>query len=282
MKQFFLAATLFTSTLAFAQQPNAVQFEQGKKIQMKVDVNSSSDLGMGGSLTSKATVYRIFDINSVSDGKAVIEHKIKRVVGSFEAPGAGSQTFDSENEKDLKGPGGKAIEKIIKNKYTMTLDGSGKVAAIKLDDDNAAARGSEDPQTQMITSLLSDVVDGMEIPKVGEATLFSILPARAVTVGESWTDTAGYRSTTYTLVSSNDTEMVIAFREKNKTIRSTAFGPMTINVNLDDATEGRIILDKTTRMLKQKSATTQSTGTMEAMGQETPAKVTVTRAWTVE
>jgi hypothetical protein len=45
---------------------------------------------------------------------------------------------------------------------------------------------------------------------------------------------------------------------------------MQISTNMTNAYTGKIILDKTTGIIKEKTITTTSTGTTEAMGNTTP------------
>src|SRR3712207_393258 len=140
MKQFFLVAALAISVTGFSQKvSNKLAFQKGQKLEMITKVNSVVSMEMmGQSMETKvdATVTRSFDIEDVANGVATIDHKMKRMQMSIEAPMAGAQSFDSDNEADMKGEGGKQMEKALKNKYTMSVDALGNVTAIKADDDN--------------------------------------------------------------------------------------------------------------------------------------------------
>ena len=140
MKQFFLVAAVAISVTGFSQKiNNKLLFQKGQKLEMVSKVNSVVSMEMmGQSMDTKidATITRSFDVEDVANGAATIEHKMKRMQMSFESPMAGSQSFDSDKEADMKGDGGKAMEKALKNKYSMTVDAGGKITAVKSDDDN--------------------------------------------------------------------------------------------------------------------------------------------------
>src|SRR5829696_1148173 len=131
MKKLLLFFSIFLSMAGMAQKLNhQLRFEKGTKLEMVTTVNAVVTQAMGD-MKVNATVTRLFDVNDVLNNTAVIEHKVKRVQFSMENPVMGSQSFDSEKESDIKQDMGKAMEKALKNKYTMTVDATGKVVSVK-------------------------------------------------------------------------------------------------------------------------------------------------------
>jgi hypothetical protein len=227
------------------------------------------------------TITRAFDVEDASNSMAKIEHKVKRLQMNMEAPMMGAQTFDSEKESDMKGEGGKAAEKALKNKYSMTLDASGKITAVKADDNNPNKSGVKDSNDPM-TNGLSQLGEGMDLPKVGDAIDFKILPDRAVSKGESWTVNGNKSKATYTLTDVTANEVIINYTEEATIERTQSMQGMDMTINSKDKTTGKIILDKQTNLLKEKTATTVSEGTMEMMGQTIPMNTKINKTVTIK
>ena len=190
MKQFFLVAAVAISVTGNAQKvSNKLTFQKGQKLEMVSKVASTISMEMmGQSMDTKidATITRLFDVNDVSNGTASVEHKMKRMQMNMEAPMAGSQSFDSENEKDMKGEAVKAMETALKNKYSMTIDPTGKITAVKADDDNPN-KAEKNESGDMMAGAMSGMVEGMSLPKAGDVSEFRILPEAGATKGGSWT-----------------------------------------------------------------------------------------------
>ncbi len=285
MKQFFLVAATALSITGFAQKvSNKLTFQSGQKLEMVSKVNSTISIDMGGqAMDTKidATITRMFDVNAVNNGAATIEHKMKRMQMNIEAPMVGTQTFDSENEKDMQGEGGKAMEKALKNKYTITVDAAGKITAVKADDDNpnkaAKAEGGD-----MMSGAMAGMAAGMELPKVGDKSDFKILPDAGAAKGESWTDTTGGKKAVYTVSNITDTDIIIDYTEEGTTERTQEANNMEIKISSKDKTTGTITLDKKTGLMKEQTGTTSSEGTMDMMGQSVPMNTKVTKVTTVK
>ena len=277
MKKIFLTIMLLGAITAQSQKiNNNLAFEKGKKLEMTITV--SSNVTSMGNTTIEAVIERSFDVEDLVNGNAVIEHKIKRIRFSMESM-MGAESFDSENEDDRKGEIGKAMEKTLKNKYTMTLDATGKVIDIKKDDDNKTA--AKDLNEEMIANILSQVGEGLQTPEVGESSDFKILPDRELTKGEAWTDSTTDRKTTYTVEDITATDIIISFVEEKKVEKKQEMmGNVLTIVSVENST-GTITLDIKSGLLKEKSATTDSTGTIDVMGNTMPVISNTTKKWTV-
>lgn len=286
MKQFFLVAALAISVTGFSQKvSNKLGFQKGQKLEMVTKVNTVVNMEMmGQSMETKvdATVTRSFDIGDVAGGIATIEHKMKRMQMNIEAPMAGAQTFDSENEADMKGEGGKQMEKALKNKYTMSVDAMGNITAIKADDNNPNKDPQDAKAADMMASTMGGVAAGTNLPKVGEASEFKILPNKEVGKGDSWSDSTKTGKATYTVSDVTATDIIISYSEEGKTERTQEANGMELKISTKDKTTGKITLDAKTGLLKEKTGVTNSEGTMEIMGQEVPMTTKTTMTTTVK
>jgi hypothetical protein len=227
----------------------------------------------------------MFDIEDVTPAGAVIEHKVKRMQFNFDGMGQ-SQSFDSENEKDMKGEMGKVVEKSIKNKYTMTVDQTGKITTVIADDDNPNKPASKE-DADMMGNMMSQFASGMDIPKIGDITDLSILPNREISKGESWIDSLTRDKDekgkiTYTISDITDNEILLDFTEEKSLVKTQETQGMEITITTKDRTTGKIVLDKKSGLLKQSNSTTNSEGNVEVMGQSMPMTTKVTKKVTVK
>lgn len=278
MKNIFLVVVLAIALPGLSQKiNNTLAFEKGKKLEMTVTVNSN--VTSMGNTKMDAVIERIFDIEDVVNGNAVVEHKVKRIQFSMESM-MGAESFDSENENDRKGEIGKAMEKTLKNKYTMTLDATGKVIDVKMDDDNKKA--AKDPNQDMMAGLLSQIGEGLEQPATGDASDFKILPDRELIKGDVWTDSIQDRKTTYTIENITENDITIIFKEEKKIQKKQEMMGREMTINTVENTKGTITLDGKSRLLKEKNAITDSSGTIDVMGQSLPVSSATTKRWVVK
>lgn len=286
MKKIFFILSVAMTTTGFAQKVNnQLQFQKGQKLEVVVETNKTSSVEvMGQSMETKvtSTISEVFDVEDANSNGAIIEHKVKQVKFNLTNP-MQSQSFDSENEADRKGEIGKMLEKGMKNKYTMTLDPTGKITAVKVDDDNP----NEDNKMADMADLLSAQLGlNLGIPAVGEASSFKILPDREVGIGDTWTDSSSTegqtKKTTYTVKNITDSEVILDFTEQLNINTTQQIMGMEATIKTNDKSTGTIILNRTTGLLKQKTAVMEEEGTMEAQGQSIPMKGTTNITITVK
>ena len=282
MKKFFLPLLLVAGLSVQAQKvSNKLQFQKGQKLEVTTQVASVATQEMMGQtmdINVAATLNHSYDVEDVTPAGAVIEHKVKRLQLSFEGMGQ-SQKFDSENESDMQSDIGKAAEKSIKNKYTMTVDANGKVVSVKADDDNPNTAGNAGGD--MMGQMLSQLSLGLDLPKVGEGTPFKVLPEQEMAKGGSWTDSLtngdkGFNKYTISDVTAN--EVVIDVAGESASVKEQEAQGMQMTISMNNKMMGKIVLDKKTGLLKQRTLTTEGSGVVDVAGQSIPItnKVTVT------
>jgi hypothetical protein len=272
MKKVLLLASIAFATTGFAQKvSNKLTFPKGHQLEMVTNVNSTvSQEAMGQSMDTKlnATVTRVFNVQNATASNATIEHKVKRIQMNIESPMGGAQSFDSDSTKDMQSEAGKGVDKTLKSKYTMTVDKNGKVLDVKAD---TAAKSNSEASADMVTNVLSQIIEGIDAPKVGDKSEFAILPDREVAKGESWTDsTKNGGMATYTIADINDTAIIVNFTSNNSVERKQEVMGQEITITSKDTTSGKIILDRKTGIVKETNSTTNSDGQMEVMGQTMP------------
>ncbi len=288
MKQLFLfAAVVFAALNGQSQKvTNELKFPKGAKIEVVTSINNVAEVM--GEITTTVTATRTLDVEDVKDGVATIESKVKRLQFTFEGMGQ-SQTFDSENEADMKGEGGKMAEKGLKNKYSMKVDAQGKILEVTPDDDNPNGKPEKETPADPMSGMMDGVLGGMDLPKAGDKIDFAILPNKEIVKGLSWNDTTSTapelkRSATFTVSDITEDNIVVSFTEESSGRITRENMGMEIIIDQVEKTTGEILINKRTGLPSQKKSTKTTEGTMEVMGQTMPlaSKTVVTETISVK
>jgi hypothetical protein len=237
---------------------------------------------MGQSIETKinANVTQLYNVNNSSSNSTSLDHQVKRLQMTMESPMAGTQTFDSDNPKDLESDAGKSLGKALNSKYSMTLDATGKVVSVKTDDPKAQTAQAD--ENDPMAGMLSQLAQGLDAPKAGDKSAFKILPDKEISKGDNWTDSTLAGLATYTVSDINDTAIIITYAANGGMQKKQEMMGQEITINTKDTTTGTIVLDKKTRLLKTNTSTTESKGTMEVMGQSIPMNTKTMRTITVK
>ena len=285
MKKLLLFLSVFLSISLMAQNTgNKIHFKKGQKLEIVTEAkkNSVMDL-MGQSMETKVnyTITESFDVEDVNETGATIEYKVKRILVDYSTMGR-EDSFDSEKEGDRNGQLGKAMEKGLKNKYTMKIDSYGKIISVKADDDNpnaAKASPEEEAMNAMISSQLG-ITTGL--PKEGDQSIFKILPDKNVSAGDTWnvdTDIEGLKkSSVYKVASINDADIVLDYSEDVSVNSKQQMMGTEASVTGSEKSTGTITIDKSTGLLKSKTITKDGKTNIEAQGMTIPStdKTTLT------
>jgi hypothetical protein len=130
--------------------------------------------------------------------------------------------------------------------------------------------------------MLKDITDVAYPPQKGEGSFFRILPPTATAIGESWTDSlhneTGRYKTTYTLAAVTDSTVIVDFKTNATTLSKAVIMGGETTTTMNSNSTGKIILDKATNIVKEKTIIVESNGSTEAMGGTLPvtAKSTIT------
>jgi hypothetical protein len=187
------------------------------------------------------------------------------------------RSFNSINTTDMSGPFGDPIKKILEKKFDMVIDENGKVLNTVPDKIEPV---STDERLTIVLNMIKDLSGAVYPPQKGTASFFQVLPAKPITLGETWTDSiqteTGNSSTSYTLTGLTDTTLLIDLLGNATAVSKSMMMGRETTTTLNSTTKGKIILDRTTGIIKEKITTTESNGTVEAMGVSTPVTTKTT------
>lgn len=276
MKYILLLVSLAVTINGYSQKlNNKLSFQKGQKLEVVHETNRTSTMQfMGQSMDTKAETLTTttLDVENVTDTGTSIEQKVKRL--KFNITSAmQSQSFDSEKEGDRNGQIGKLIEKSLKNKFTMTVDASGKVTSVKVDDDNPNGNKEAEDMANLVTSQLGM---NISVPRIGDPSIFKILPNREIAIGDTWTDSLlnnGQNTKwNYTLKSITGNDVVLDYTEVSNTDTKQNMMGMEATIKTNFKGTGTVTIDKTTGLLKQRKGTLEEEGNIEVQGQSIPIK----------
>jgi hypothetical protein len=161
----------------------------------------------------------------------------------------------------------------LKNKFTMMVDASAKVLAVKADDDNPNGQASSE-ETMVSEMLANQMGIRWGLPKTGDATVFQVMPARGFKAGDSWMDstTVGNKKTKtqYTARSVDKSGIVIAYSSQAINKGTQTLMGQEADLDIKETESGTLIIDQASGILREKTATIQSSGTVTAQQMSIP------------
>lgn len=276
---FFL---LFVHTNIYAQTVSGkLKFEPGKIFVIDMKIKTSVAQRVGGNaidFSADGSATHSYKVITSTTDNTVLHHEVKKIVFTFEGMGQ-KRSFDSDNEKDMADQFGEPVKNILNKKFEITIDPNGKVIIAR---PGKAGMEKTDERLTIVLNMLKDITDIASPPQKGEASFFKILPAAETAAGESWVDSlqneTGKFKTTYTLSGITDSTIIVDFKTNAATVSKAILMGRETTTTMNSAGTGKIILDKTTGIVKEKMITTESNGNTEAMGGTVPvtAKTTIT------
>jgi hypothetical protein len=241
---------------------------------------SVAQQAMGNAIvfTADGSAMHSYKVIKATTDNTTLHHEANKIAFTFEGMGQ-KRSFDSGNEKDMAGQFGEPVKNILSKKFDMIVDANGKVLTIrpeKMDTIKA------DERLAIVLNMLKDITDVVYPPQKGAASFFKVLPINETAKGESWIDSIHNETekfkTIYTLSAITDSTIVVDFTGNATTISKAMMMGRETTTNMNSTSTGKIILDKTTGILKEKIITFESNGNTEAMGGTVPVtgKTTIT------
>ncbi len=269
MKRYFfiLSLQVFSSAVMSQNISGKLQFTQGQSLSVNLETKTtSSQQAMGQSIdfNVNATGTHSYKVTNTTDDNSTLHHQVQRITFSFDGMGQ-KKSFDSNEEKDLNGPFGKPVKDMLTKTYDIIIDSNGKVL-MALPDKVELAAG--DSRMAIITSMLKDVMDIVHPPQKGKASFFKVLPDKEASKGQAWTESYinenGKFDAAYTVTDITDSTIVVDFAATSITITKAEMMGSPTTTSMNNKSTGKIILDKKTGIMKEKTISTESNGNTEA------------------
>ncbi len=267
MRKFLFAFALLSFTTGNAQsvQPK-LKFEQGQIVQVNLQLKTNivqQAMGQAIDFNVEANADHSFLVTNTTEDNSTLKHSVDHVGFSFDGMGQ-KRKFDSKDEKDLNGSFGKPVKEVLEKKYDMVIDNNGNTMMVIPE---KFVLGNDDPRMAIITSMLKDVFDLVQPPKQGSGSFFKVLPDSGSSKGKAWTESYtlsnGLFNAAYTISDITDSTIVVDFAANSVTTTKAEMMGGETTTNMNNKSTGRIIIDKQTGIIREKTMKTDSNGNTE-------------------
>lgn len=264
------ASILSAPVLVTAQTVDGkIKLQQAQQIEITLETKTTiAQQAMGQSIdfnVDAGSLHQYNVINTTEDNHS-LRHTVKRISFNFDGMGQ-KQAFNSDNPKDLNGQMGKPVKELLAKKYDMIIDPYGKVMLTMPENFPAS---NTDSRMAIITNMMKEVMEVVQPPKKGKASFFRVVPEKegGVKVGESWTESGATLTdkyeTTYVLTAVTDSTVLVDFTGMASSVTKAEMMGSETTTTLSHKLSGKIILDKASMIIKEKTTTTESTGSTES------------------
>jgi hypothetical protein len=195
----------------------------------------------------------------------------------FEGMGQ-KKSFDSNNEGDMNGPFGPYIKDLMDKKYDFELDSLNRIKQF-----SAFNTPSPKPDDKLvtITDMLKPLMEFTQPPSSGPG-LFSVIKGSPISPGLKWSEGIESKteksSDTYIITAVTDSIILVDLNISGACNSSSEMMGHITKTNENKVGTGKIIYDRKTGLIREKTETIDSNGTTEAMGGTVPinGKISIT------
>lgn len=269
---FFLWTASHTCTCAQRISGN-LDFQPGKIYTVSMQVQNSItqqaaaqaiDFSVNGSVIHS---YKVITNNQAG---ATLQHAMQRLSFSFDGMGQ-KRSFDSDAKMDMATASGKQFEQVLSKKYDLVVDSSGTTLLTTPEKINMV---SYDERMVILNDLIKELALTAYPPAKGTASFFRVLPGYEISVGDSWKDSVSTEDqksiTTNTLSAITDSTIIITFKTTATSRTKSGMTGMEATTRMNYTGNGKIILDRQTGIMREKTIVTDSNGNAEAMNSSLP------------
>ncbi len=239
-------------------------------------------MGQAIDFTVDASGTHSYKVTNTTGDNSTLHHQAKRISFAFDGMGQ-KRSFDSNIEKDMNGSFGKPMKEVLDKKFDIIIDPNGKVLMVRPEKIEPTR---PDDRMAIITSMLKDVLDMIQPPQKGSSSFFKVLPETETGIGDSWTDTLVTESvksiTQYTVSGINDSTIVIALSGNSVTVTKAEMMGNETTTTMNDKSTGKVIVDRMTGIIREKTINTESNGTTESAFGSLPVTAKTTTVITVK
>ena len=260
------------AALTFAQP---LKLSNGQKIVIESNTDIQASLTMGMELTSNSAAVNSLEVKNGNTDNYNISSTLTKMKMSMNMMGQ-SNTYNSDNKDGNSEEMAKIFDEKMNKQISVLVDNkTGAVIADKKKNTRANNGEDADPTAGLMKMFADNSDEGVI------AGAFEIVP-KGKLVGDSWADTAIDKDTkiikTYTLKSIAGNEAVIGSAIVATGKNKLNFQEMEFEVKSETKTNGEIVTDISTGLVKKRTTVADITGSIQMMGQDMPisAKATTT------
>jgi len=240
-----------------------LKFTQGQEFEISVDNKmtiSQQAMGQDIDFSVNATGLHTYKVTNSTTDNTTLHHRVKSIGFQFDGMGQ-KRTFDSNSEKDMKGMFGETIKQVLDKKYDMVIDPEGTTLLAFPDKIEIK---ETDSRLSIVTNLLKETLDVVQPPLKGTGSFFKVLPGKEVNIGDSWNETINTEAlksnSRFTVSAISDSTITVDLEGTSTSITTTEMMGSTSTTTMNNKFTGKIVVDKTTRIVQQKQLAAEGSG----------------------
>jgi len=266
---------LVISALTFAQP---LKLTNGQKIVVESSTEIQASLTMGMEMTTTSSSVNSLEVKSSTADNYTVGSTLTKMKVNMNMMGQ-STTYNSDNKEGNNEDMAKVLDEKMNKVVDVLIDNkTGEAIPQKKNEKKSSDADDANPADGLMKMFADNSDDAMV------AGAFEIVP-KGKSVGDSWADSTmdkGSKTTrTYTLKSVAGNEVVIQSNIVSTGTNKLNFQEMEFEVKSETKTNGEIVLDISTGLVKKRTNVADITGTIQMMGQDMPisAKATTTSTY---
>jgi Family of unknown function (DUF6263) len=272
-KVYVFLIALAVSAVAFAQPTNKIKLANGQKIVVESTTDISASLTMGMELTSNSTNINALDVKNSNANNYVISNTLTKLKIATNMMGQAS-SYDSENKTGNDEQMAKIFDDKLNKPVDVTLDNTTGVAVAE----KKKEKKTDDDDTNPVADMMKIFSDNASDDAIVSGA-FEIIP-KGKSVGDSWGDTTTAKDMktirSFTLKSIAGNEAIIQSTTVLNATNKMDFQGMEFIIKTETKTNGEIVTDISTGLVKKRTGIADITGTIPMMGQDMPISAKAT------
>ena len=277
MKRIYISfVCLAVSVSAFSQA--SLKLVNGQKIIIESNTDIQASLTMGMELTSSSATVNALEVKNSTTNNYNISNALTKMKVSMNMMGQ-SNSYNSDNKEGNNEEMAKIFDEKMNKQVDVLVDNKTGAASIEKKKVKKADDTDDADPTAGLMKMFADNSDEAIV-----AGAFEIVP-KGKSIGDSWADTTTAKDMkmirTNTLKSINGNEAVIQSVIVSTGTNKLNFQEMEFEVKSETKTNGDIVMDISTGLVKKRTSIADITGSIQMMGQDMPisAKATTTSTY---
>ncbi|HUS00239.1 MAG TPA: DUF6263 family protein [Chitinophagaceae bacterium] len=266
-------ALAFIST-AFTQNINLAKGQKFSIDNKTTAVTSQTFMGQAMESNAELTAKYSIEVKDIQENNYNLVNTFTKMKAKMSAMG-NEMNFDSDKKEDMAGEYAASFKDLINKPKDVVMDRSGKIVSIKKEETKSAG-AQPDMMKMMVGQLLGDPEEN----GYGAKIAFVSTPSK-MTAGYSWADSLNkegvQRTTNYIVKEIKGNEAVVTILGNLTTDTKSQMQGMDIVTKSKGNLNGEEIIDITTGIIKERTTTLESTGTVsiQAQGIEIPTSTKI-------
>lgn len=286
MKRIYVSLIcLAVSAIAFSQSLNTgnaasgkIKLINGQKIVVESSTEIEASLAMGMQLNSTSSAVNALEVKNSTSGNYTVSNTLTKLKMNTDMMGQ-ANNYDSENKAGNNEEMSKIFDEKLNKPVDITIDNTTGLAVVE----NKKQKQADVDETNATSDIMKIFSDNTSDDAIVSGA-FEMVP-KGKGIGDSWADSTTGKDMktirTYTLKSISGNEALIQSNVVSTAINKLNFQEMEFEVKSETKTNGEIVTDISTGLVKKRTSVADITGSIQMMGQDMPisAKATSTNTY---